>query len=87
MYKKLRSGNHDAEAFTLIAWVEEDEEDEAAGGFLGLLRPHFTEAVCPSISTPFAHAWAACSADARSLKLTKAHLNRRVSKRDIHDEN
>lgn len=42
--------------------------------FAFLLRPHFTLARSPSMSSPFAHASAARSADERSLKLTNAHL-------------
>lgn len=38
-------------------------------------RPHLTDIRSPSISSPCAHASAARSADARSLKLTKAHLH------------
>lgn len=45
VYKELRGGNYDAEAFTPVARVEDDEDDEAEGGFFGLLRPHFTEAI------------------------------------------
>jgi len=40
----------------------------------GLLRPHLTVIRSPSTSSPLAHACAAVSATARSLKLTKAHL-------------
>jgi hypothetical protein len=40
----------------------------------GRLRPHFTATRSPSISSPFAHACAAVSATARSLKFMKAHL-------------
>lgn len=43
----------------------------------GLLRPHLTVIRSPSTSTPLAHACAAISATARSLKLTKAHLGHR----------
>lgn len=50
---------------------------------MGRLRPHFTDAVSPSTSRPFAHAWAACSAEPRSLKLTKAHLEEVVSKESV----
>lgn len=37
-------------------------------------RPHLTDILSPSISSPCAQASAARSADARALKLTKAHL-------------
>jgi len=43
------------------------------------LRPHFTATRWSSISSPFAHASAARSAVARSLKLTNAHLSHRQS--------
>lgn len=61
---------YDAAAATLLelpAW----DEDPPAPAF-GLERPHFTEACAPSTSTPAAHAEAAVSADARSVKFTKA---------------
>lgn len=48
-------------------------EDVDAGGFL--LRPQRTPRRSPSMSSPLAHASAACSADIRSLKLTNAHLD------------
>jgi hypothetical protein len=41
----------------------------------GLLLPHRTPTLSPSTSSPDAHACAASSADARSLKFTKAHLD------------
>lgn len=49
---------------------------ETAGGGAEefLLRPQRTPRRSPSMSRPFAHASAACSADVRSLKLTNAHL-------------
>jgi hypothetical protein len=37
-------------------------------------RPHFTLIMVPSMSKPLAHACAASSAAARSLKFTNAHL-------------
>jgi len=40
-----------------------------------LLRPQRTPRRSPSMSSPFAHASAARSADVRSLKLTNAHLD------------
>ena len=40
---------------------------------LFLLRPHFTFTRSPSKSRPAAHACAASSADARSVKFTNAH--------------
>lgn len=46
----------------------------------GLLRPQRTLIVSPSTSRPFAHAPAANSAVARSLKLTNAHLSQREHK-------
>ena len=45
-----------------------------AGGAAVLLRPHRTPSRSPSISSPFAHACAALSAEARSLKLMNAQL-------------
>jgi len=48
-----------------------EPEPDPAEGF-GLDRPHFTETVVPSISTPEAHASAARSADCRSTKFTNA---------------
>lgn len=39
-----------------------------------LLLPHRTASRSPSMSSPFAHACAAVSAVARSLKFTNAHL-------------
>ncbi len=42
-----------------------------------LLRPQRTPRHSPSMSSPFAHASAARSADIRSLKLTNAHLRHR----------
>ena len=57
----------------------EASTSEVDGALFGLeaaplLLPHFTFAFCSSISKPFDHAAAAVSAEARSLKLTKAHL-------------
>lgn len=54
-----------------------DELDELAAVFAALPflpRPHFIDTLSPEMSRPLAHASAALSADARSLKLTKAHL-------------
>lgn len=54
----------------------EGSEENAATGRFALLRPHFTETRSPSKSKPFAHASAARSAEGRSVKLIKAHLNK-----------
>lgn len=65
---------------------------EAAGGGGAeefLLRPQRTPRSSPSMSSPFAHASAARSADTRSLKFTNAHLTQNVKlrTRDAHDVN
>jgi hypothetical protein len=56
------------------AAVDEPPAAFPAVAFAFLLRPHLTPTRSPSISSPLAQACAACSAEARSLKLTNAHL-------------
>ena len=53
---------------------EADVVDAALEPGFGLDRPHCTLTRSPSISRPEAQASAANSAEARSVKLTKAHL-------------
>jgi len=57
----------------MLGPATEPESDEGFGLVLaGLDRPHFTETVVPSTSTPEAHASAARSAYCRSTKFTNA---------------
>lgn len=77
MYK-IQGSHSELRAYdsTVVAWRAVAEGPSRFVGCFGLLRPHFTGIRSPSISKPLAHACAAVSATARSLKLINAHLNR-----------
>jgi hypothetical protein len=74
---KIHSNQLVLETYLIDIYATVAAETAGGGAEEFLLRPQRTPRRSPSMSSPFAHASAARSADVRSLKLTNAHLRHR----------